>query len=119
MRVLDEMSRVDKLNKDAAFSKKILAEIQQTNNLLKNNITCAEHIYSMIEEGRAASPSQENGTFTLKKNNIVRLFGPDNQNQNNINISFEDAGLGHNSDTRSIRSDSSNSLIDMDVLGKN
>lgn len=119
MRVLDEMSRVDKLNKDAAFSKKILAEIQQTNNLLKNNITCAEHIYSMIEEGRAASPSQETGTFTLKKNNIVRLFGPDNQNQNNINISFEDAGLGHNSDTRSIRSDSSNSLIDMDVLGKN
>ena len=119
MRVLDEMSRVDKLNKDAAFSKKILAEIQQTNNLLKNNITCAEHIYSMIEEGRAASPSQENGTFTLKKNNIVRLFGPDNQNQNNINISFEDTGLGHNSDTRSIRSDSSNSLIDMDVLGKN
>ena len=119
MRVLDEMSRVDKLNKDAAFSKKILAEIQQTNNLLKNNITCAEHIYSMIEEGRAASPSQETGTFTLKKNNIVRLFGPDNQNQNNINISFEEAGLGHNSDTRSIRSDSSNSLIDMDVLGKN
>ena len=119
MRVLDEMSRVDKLNKDAAFSKKILAEIQQTNNLLKNNITCAEHIYSMIEEGRAVSPSQETGTFTLKKNNIVRLFGPDNQNQNNINISFEDTGLGHNSDTRSIRSDSSNSLIDMDVLGKN
>lgn len=119
MRVLDEMGRVDKLNKDAAFSKKILAEIQQTNNLLKNNITCAEHIYSMLEEGRAASPSQENGTFTLKKNNIVRLFGPDIQGQNNINISFEDPGLGHNSDTRSIRSDSSNSLIDMDVLGKN
>lgn len=119
MMAIDEKGRVDKLNKDAAFSKKILAEIQQTNNLLKNNITCAEHIYSMLEEGRVASPSQENGTFTLKKNNIVRLFGPDLQNQNNINISFEDAELAHNSDTRSIRSDSSNSLIDMDVIGKN
>jgi hypothetical protein len=73
----------------------------------------------MLEEGRVASPSQENSTFTLKKNNIVRLFGPDLQNQNNINISFEDAELAHNSDTRSIRSDSSNSLIDMDVIGKN
>ena len=119
MKVLDEMSRVDKLNKDAAFSKKILAEIQQTNNLLKNNITCAEHIYSMLEEGRAPTRPQENGSLTLKKNNVVRLFGPDIQNQNNINISFEDADLGHNSDTRSIRSDSSNSLIDMDVIGKN
>ena len=119
MRVLDEMGRVDKLNKDAAFSKKILTEIQQTNNLLKNNITFTEHIYSMLEEGRVASPAQENSTFTLKKNNIVRLFGPYIQGQNNINISFEDPGLGHNSDTRSIRSDSSNSLIDMDVLGKN
>lgn len=119
MMALDEKGRVDKFNKDAAFSKKILAEIQQTNNLLKNNITCAEHIYSMLEEGRVASPSQENSTFTLKKNNIVRLFGPDLQNQNNINISFEDAELAHNSDTRSIRSDSSNSLIDMDVIGKN
>jgi hypothetical protein len=119
MTALDERGRVDKLNKDTAFSKKLLAEIQQTNNLLKNNITFTEHIYSMLEEGRATSPSQENGTFTLKKNNIVRLFGPDIQGQNNINISFEDAGLGHNSDTRSIRSDSSNSLIDMDVLGKN
>lgn len=119
MTALDEKGRVDKLNKDTAFSKKLLAEIQQTNNLLKNNITCAEHIYSMLEEGRVASPSQENGTFTLKKNNIVRLFGPDLQNQNNINISFEDADFAHNSDTRSIRSDSSNSLIDMDVIGKN
>ena len=119
MMALDEKGRVDKFNKDAAFSKKILAEIQQTNNLLKNNITCAEHIYSMLEEGRVASPSQENSTFTLKKNNIVRLFGPDIQGQNNINISFEDAELAHNSDTRSIRSDSSNSLIDMDVIGKN
>ena len=73
----------------------------------------------MLEEGRVASPTPENSTFTLKKNNIVRLFGPDIQSQNNINISFEDAGLGHNSDTRSIRSDSSNSLIDMDVIGKN
>jgi hypothetical protein len=119
MMAIDERGRVDKLNKDAAFNKKILSEIQQTNNLLKNNITCAEHIYSMLEEGRSGSQSQENGTLTLKKNNIVRLFGPDVQNQNNINISFEDAGLAHNSDTRSIRSDSSNSLIDMDVLGKN
>jgi hypothetical protein len=119
MTALDERGRVDKLNKDTAFSKKLLAEIQQTNNLLKNNITCAEHIYSMLEEGRVASQSQENGTFTLKKNNIVRLFGPDIQGQNNINISFEDADHAHNSDTRSIRSDSSNSLIDMDVIGKN
>lgn len=117
MKVLDEKGRIDKLNRDAAFNKKILTEIQQTNNLLKNNITFTEHIYSMIEEGRAPS-HQENGTFTLKKNNIVRLFGPDIQGQNNINISFEDAGLAH-SDTRSIRSDSSNSLIDMDVIGKN
>lgn len=119
MMALDEKGRVDKLNKDTAFSKKLLAEIQQTNNLLKNNITCAEHIYSMLEEGRVASQSPENGTFTLKKNNIVRLFGPDIQGQNNINISFEDADHAHNSDTRSIRSDSSNSLIDMDVIGKN
>ena len=67
----------------------------------------------------APTRPQENGTLTLKKNNVVRLFGPDIQNQNNINISFEDPDLGHNSDTRSIRSDSSNSLIDMDVIGKN
>ena len=119
MKALDERVRIDKLNRDTVFSKKILTEIQQANNLLKNNITFTEHIYSMLEEGRTPMRPQENGTFTLKKNNIVRLFGPDIQNQNNINISFEDPDLGHNSDTRSIRSDSSNSLIDMDVIGKN
>jgi hypothetical protein len=119
LKVLDDKGRIDKLNRHSAFSKKILTEIQQTNNLLKNNITFTEHIYSMLEEGRFTAQPQENSTFTLKKNNIVRLFGPDIQSQNNINISFEDTGLAHNSDTRSIRSDSSNSLIDMDVIGKN
>lgn len=120
---VDDKIRVDKLNKDAVFSKKILTELQQTTQLLKNNITCAEHIYSMIEEGRGTPAGQEKGTITLKKNNIVRLFGSDVQNPDNIKILFDETATSmrnpDNAETRSIRSDSSNSLIDLDVIGKN
>jgi hypothetical protein len=123
LKEVDDKTRVDKLNKDAVFNKKLLTELQQTTQLLKNNITCAEHIYSMLEEGRGVPSGQENSTITLKKNNIVRLFGADIQNPNNIKISFDEtAASSHNPDnaeTRSIRSDSSNSLIDLDVVGKN
>lgn len=120
---VDDKTRVDKLNKDAVFSKKILTELQQTTQLLKNNIKCAENIYSMIEEGRGGHAGQETSTFTLKKNNIVRLFGADIQNPDNIKISFDETAASmrnlDNAETRSIRSDSSNSLIDLDVVGKN
>jgi hypothetical protein len=123
LKEVDDKTRVDKLNKDVVFNKKILTELQQTTQLLKNNITCAEHIYSMLEEGRGGPSGQENSTITLKKSNIVRLFGADIQNPNNIKISYdENAVFTHNQDnaeTRSIRSDSSNSLIDLDVVGKN
>jgi hypothetical protein len=120
---VDDKTRVDKFNRDAVFSKKILTELQQTTQLLKNNITCAENIYSMIEEGRGGHAGQETNTFTLKKKNIVRLFGADIQNPDNIKISFDETAASmrnpDNAETRSIRSDSSNSLIDMDVVGKN
>jgi hypothetical protein len=123
LKEVDDKMRVDKLNKDAAFSKKVLTELQQTTQLLKNNITCAEQIYSMIEEGRGAPSGQERGTITLKKNNIVRLFGSDIQNPDNIKILFDETATSmrnpDNAETRSIRSDSSNSLIDLDVIGKN
>ena len=123
LKAVDDKIRVDKLNKDTAFSKKILTELQQTTQLLKNNITCAENIYSMIEEGRGAPMGQEKGTITLKKNNIVRLFGSDIQNPDNIKIVFDENASSalnpDNAETRSIRSDSSNSLIDLDVVGKN
>jgi hypothetical protein len=59
----------------------------------------------------------------LKKNNIVRLFGSDVQNPDNIKILFDETATSmrnpDNAETRSIRSDSSNSLIDLDVIGKN
>jgi hypothetical protein len=123
LKEVDDKMRVDKLNKDAAFSKKVLTELQQTTQLLKNNITCAEQIYSMIEEGRGAPSGQEKGTITLKKNNIVRLFGSDIQNPDNIKILFDETATSmrnpDNAETLSIRSDSSNSLIDLDVIGKN
>lgn len=134
--VMDPYGRQDKSIKDAmeaenrlrsnktisetATTKKILSEIQQTNSLLKNNITCTGQIYNMLEEGRSPVPTQEKNVISLKKNNnIIRLFEQDVQTPNNIHISFEDSpNILENAETRSIRSDSSNSLVDLDVMSR-
>jgi hypothetical protein len=116
----EERLRCNKTVTDTVLTKKILSELQQTNSLLKNNITCTGQIYNMLEEGRAAAPTQEKGSISLKKNNnIVRLFEQDVQTPNNIHISFEDTpNVLENAETRSIRSDSSNSLVDIDVMSR-
>jgi len=115
----EDRLRSNKTISETATTKKILSEIQQTNSLLKNNITRTGQIYSMIEEGRYPGQRQENSAISLKKNNIVRLFEQDVQTPNNIHISFEDSpNILENAETRSIRSDSSNSLVDLDVMSR-
>ena len=120
VKAAEDTARADKSRTDAAFIKKIFAEIQQTNTLLKNNILCTGQIYSMMEEGRTPTPIREQTPLSLKKHNVVRLFGPEAASQNNIHISFEDelesTHISDNAEIKSVRSDSSDSLVDIDVM---
>ena len=106
--------------KDDRLNKKLLSEIVNTNKLLKNSVQLNKNIYERLENGQVYNNKD---TITLKKvSNVVKLFGFGRQSekddvQNNISDDIEN--LNNNIDEiRSIRSDSSNSLMDIDVVCK-
>jgi hypothetical protein len=94
-------------------------EIKTTKILLKKNILITEQLYDKLEKGQLNEQNEQkeqfeksNSYFTLKKNpNVVKLFG---EKFNNNKVIYENDS--DNEEKRSKKSDSSNSLMDFDVV---
>lgn len=98
---------------------KINSEVKRTKQLLKENIEITSKLYDKMERGEIYKEPNVSG-FTLKKvPNIFKLLGNDNKTDiTNIKLQIEDM-VERDSDAeekRSIRSNSSNSLMDFDVV---
>jgi hypothetical protein len=98
---------------------KINNEVKKTKKLLKENIEITSQLYEKMERGEIYKEPNVSG-FTLKKvPNIFKLLGNDNKSEiNNIKLQIEEM-VERDSDAeekRSIRSNSSNSLMDFDVV---
>ena len=119
--IMDPYGRQDRIQKNEesnnsfneANTKKMMNEFQKTANLLKNNIHFTKNIYDLLEKGQLFANKNENKTLILKKPaNVVKLFGGQNENQE---IDLSELSR-ENDEIKSIRSDSSNSLMDIDVV---
>jgi len=125
----EEKRGKEKFQEESKKFKKIWGEIKKTKNLLKDNIELTENLYDNLEKGdmykhnRGDNNSKDNlstnSGFTLKKSNIIKLFGYKTKPDiDNIKIMTEE--LINNSDMeeekKSKHSDSSNSLMDLDVI---
>jgi len=118
--VMDPYGRQDRLQKteeatykklDDTFFKKLLNEFQANSKLLKDNINYTKNIYDRLERGSAVKDKP----ITLKKQaHIVKLFGSPYM-ENNLSVEIDDFERD-NDEIKSIRSDSSNSLMDIDVV---
>ena len=118
--VMDPYGRQDRLQKteevaykklDDTFFKKLLNEFQANSKLLKDNINYTKNIYDRMERGAAVKDKP----ITLKKQaHIVKLFGSPYM-ENNLSVEIDDFERD-NDEIKSIRSDSSNSLMDIDVV---
>jgi len=88
-----------------------LNEFQANSKLLKDNINYTKNIYDRMERG----PAVKDKPITLKKQaHIVKLFGSPYM-ENNLSVEIDDFERD-NDEIKSIRSDSSNSLMDIDVV---
>ena len=108
------------LNQQENNYKKVCDEVKKTKNLLKNNTTLIEQIYNKLENGDLYK-SEKNSIFTLKKiPNIVKLFGDNNNNMslNNLQLQIDEVTDfdSDNDEKKSKKSDSSQSLVDFDVV---
>lgn len=124
--VMDPYGRQDRLQKteeaackkmDDTFFKKLLNEFQANSKLLRDNINVTKNIYDTLEQGQIttkAKDKEKDKPITLKKQaHIVKLFG--SPRQENLSVEIDELACD-NDEIKSIRSDSSNSLMDIDVV---
>jgi hypothetical protein len=111
----------EKLQNENVKFKKIWSEVKKTKYLLKDNIELTEQIYDNLEKGEIHKQDKfiKKDGLKLKKTNIVKLFGYKTKPDiTNIKLMTEE--LINNSDLeeekKSKHSDSSNSLMDFDVV---
>jgi hypothetical protein len=101
--------------------KRMWSEVKKTKDLLKDNISLTEQLYEKLETGELHNEKNketENKVMNLKKYpNIVQLFGNKKKvDINNIKLMAEDLISSDNEEKKSKKSDSSNSLVDFDVV---
>jgi hypothetical protein len=102
--------------------KKVWDEVKKTKNLLINNTSLIEQLYDKLEKGELRQTEQKKNTIFTSKTfpNVIKLFGDVNNKQllNNIKLNIdEDNKLNSDNDEKkSKKSDSSNSLMDFDVV---
>jgi hypothetical protein len=106
-------------SKNEIFKKQIWTEVNHTKEMLKNNIQITEKLYDSMEKGKINHIDlTKQNTFS----NVVKLFGNkstkiDKKKNEHIQLSFENLDqLQLNDEITSKRSDSSNSLMDIDVV---
>jgi hypothetical protein len=101
--------------------KKVCSDFKKTKDLLKDNITLTEQLYEKLERGEIhneKNKDSENKVMNLKKYpNIIQLFGNKKKvDINNIKLMAEELITSDNEERKSKNSDSSNSLVDFDVV---
>jgi hypothetical protein len=122
--VMDPYGRQDRLQKieeaackkiDDTFFKKLLNEFQSNSKLLRDNINVTKNIYDRLEQGQLTTKAKDKDKpITLKKQaHIVKLFG--SPREENLSVEIDELACD-NDEIKSIRSDSSNSLMDIDVV---
>ena len=117
----EDVEKFEKLkkNKDKKQNENInyvWSELNKTKLLLKDNIEFTDKLYDKLEKGENIK-----NPISLKKfSNVVSLF-TGGQNINNIKLKAEElCNFNENEEKRSINhSDSSNSLMDFDVVCDN
>ena len=100
---------------------KVWSEVKKTKDLLKDNISLTEQLYEKLESGELHSKKnneQEKTVMNLTKYpNIIQLFGNKKKiDINNIKLMAEELMTSDNEEKKSKNSDSSNSLVDFDVV---
>ena len=101
--------------------KKVWDEVKKNQKLLKNNVSLIEQLYDKLEKGEFNHTEPKKYTnLTSNFPNVVKLFGDITNKQlfNNIqlNASEIDELNSDNDERKSKKSDSSNSLMDFDVV---
>ena len=121
--VMDPYGRQDRLQKneeaaskkaDDTFFKKLLTEFQSNSKLLRDNINCSKNIYDILEKGQLTTKVKDKPLTLKKQARIIQLFGGQHT-ENNLSVEIDDFERD-NDEIKSIRSDSSNSLMDIDVV---
>jgi hypothetical protein len=121
--VMDPYGRQDRLQKieesafkkiDDTFFKKLLSEFQANSKLLRDNINCTKNIYDRLENGQLTTKTKDKPLTLKKQGHIVKLFGGP-YTENNLSVEIDEFDRD-NDEIKSIRSDSSNSLMDIDVV---
>lgn len=103
--------------------KKIWGEVKKTKSLLKTNTNLIEELYDKLEKGEL-NDDTKNDTVTLKKYpNVIKLFGNEKSCKpkfENINLQINDIKEfdSDNEEKKSRKSDSSNSMLDFDVISE-
>jgi hypothetical protein len=94
-------------------------EVKKTKSLLKDNICLTEQLYDKLESGELKKEDLKEKTITLKKfPNIIKLFeSKPKLDINNIKLMAEEINDSDNDEKKSKHSNSSNSLMDFDVVG--
>ena len=126
LKELDENKKKnDKKYKKEENYKNVLDEVKKSKKLIKNNISMTKEIYDKIERGECNKKENNECYFTLKKiPNVIQLFGSmintnkintNKINANKIKIPINEID-SDNEEKRSKKSDSSNSLMDFDVV---
>jgi hypothetical protein len=100
---------------------KVCEDLKKTKHLLKDNIVLTEQLYESIERGEINKREKNNHyNFADTHPNIVKLFGLNKSKPDFNNIKLMAEELINNNveeeDKRSKHSDSSNSLMDFDVV---
>ena len=121
--VMDPYGRQDRLQKteeaafkkaDDTFFKKLLIEFQSNSKLLRDNINCSKNIYDILEKGQLTTKVKDKPLTLKKQARIIQLFGGQHTD-NNLSVEIDEFERD-NDEIKSIRSDSSNSLMDIDVV---
>jgi hypothetical protein len=101
--------------------KKVWDEVKKTKNLLKNNTSLIEKIYDKLEKGESNNVAKKNTIASKNFPNVIKLFGDITNNMplfNNVQLNIDeiDELSSDNDEKKSKKSDSSNSLMDFDVV---
>jgi hypothetical protein len=115
----EEKKEKEQLQKQDEKFKKVWTEVKKTKSLLKDNICLTEQLYDKLESGELKKEDLKEKTITLKKfPNIIKLFeSKPKLDINNIKLMAEEINDSDNDEKKSKHSNSSNSLMDFDVVG--
>ena len=102
--------------------KKVWEEVRKTKDVLKNNAILIEQLYDKLEKGEMNKFEDTNKASVNAKDypNVITLFG-ENKNKNllsNVNLQINEIQEfdSDNEEKKSKKSDSTNSLMDLDVI---